>query len=246
MESELLAILATVSISLLSLLGLPLFSFRHFSFVMVSFAVGALLGDAIIHILPESLQRLDLVTNSWLVISGILLFFIIEKIIRWRHCHNPDCLPDETNTSHHVVSLSVIGDSVHNFIDGMVVTSAFLIDLRLGLVTSLAVVLHEIPQEIGDFGIYIHHGLTVSKALLVNFTSAAFALLGCFIVILFGSLTQISLYILPVTAGGFIYLAASDLIPELHRHQAPVSHSLIQVIGVLLGFGLMLLLLPLE
>jgi zinc and cadmium transporter len=173
----------------------------------------------------------------------MMLFFSVEKIVRWRHCHDPDC--DEDNDSH-IVSLSVVGDSVHNFIDGMIIAAAFLVNFRLGLTTTLAVIMHEIPQEIGHFGVFFHQGLSLKKSLTLNFVSALFALLGCVLVLLFKNIVDISQYILPLTAGGFIYLASSDLIPELHRHQPVIKHSLLQIFTVVLGFSLMALLLLVE
>lgn len=244
MNQAIYSLLATTIVSLISLVGLVFYRFRNFSFVLVSFAVGALLGDSFIHILPQSYQLLPPTTVSWLLIAGILIFFSIEKFIRWHHCHDPEC--QENNSDSHIVSLSLVGDTVHNFIDGMVIAASFLVDTKLGLVTTLAVVLHEIPQEIGDFGIYIHQGVKIKKALLINLFSSLSALVGCLLVIIIGLNLSIQNYLLPITAGGFIYLAASDLIPELHRHHPAPKNSLIQIISVLFGFSLMALLLFLE
>lgn len=243
MNQAIYSLLATTIVSLISLSGLALYRFRNFSFVLVSFAVGALLGDAFIHILPQSYSSLPPTTVSWLIIAGVLLFFSIEKFIRWHHCHDPDC--QEHDNRGHIVSLSLIGDSVHNFIDGMVIAGAFLVDTKLGLVTTLAVILHEIPQEIGDFGIYIHQGIKLKKALLINLFTSLSAFAGCLLVLGFRVL-NFSHYLLPITAGGFIYLAASDLIPELHRHHPALKNSLIQIISVLFGFSLMAFLLLVE
>lgn len=243
MNPVILSLLATIIVSSLSLLGLVLYRFRAFSFVLVSFAVGALLGDAFIHILPESYESLSSTTVAWLLILGILIFFTLEKIIRWRHCHEPDCC--DNSDSNHVVSLSLVGDSVHNFLDGMVIAGAFLADVKLGIVTTIAVILHEIPQELGDVGIYLHHHIPVKKIIIFNLLSSFFAILGALLVLGFG-VSGFSSYILPATAGGFIYLAASDLIPELHRHESNTAHSIIQIISVLFGFSLMALLLLVE
>lgn len=240
MNPIVLSLFATIIVSLISLVGLFLYRFRQYSFIMVSFAVGALLGDAFIHILPESYRQINSTTVAWLLITGMLIFFSVEKFMRWRHCHDPEC-------DDHIVSLSLVGDTVHNFIDGMIIAGSFLVNTHLGVVTTLAVILHEIPQEIGHFGIFFHHGLSLKKSLLFNLISAIFAILGCVFVLILGtSITDFSKYILPITAGGFIYLASSDLIPELHRHENLPSHSLAQIIGVILGFSLMALLLLVE
>jgi len=238
MESIFFSFIATIIVSLISLVGLFLYRFRQHSFVLVSFAVGALLGDAFIHILPESYAQSNSATVAWLLISGMLIFFSVEKFMRWRHCHEPEC-------DDHVVSISLVGDTVHNFIDGMIIAGSFLTSTHLGIVTTIAVILHEIPQEIGHFGIFFHHKVSLKKALILNLTSALFAVLGCFLVLVF-RIFEFSQYILPLTAGGFIYLASSDLIPELHRHETSPRHSLYQIIGVILGFSLMALLLLAE
>ena len=247
---------AVLIISLVSILGIfglitKLPSFSKFSLGLVGIAVGSLLGDAFIHVLPEANRQIhNSLVVSLLTILGMLLFFILEKVVRWRHCHDPDCLDAEDDHGHHsdhIVSISLVGEAFHNFIDGVIIASSFIISPGLGLATSLAVLLHEIPQEIGHFGIFIHQGLSLSKALSLNLISAGFAFLGVISIIIIGSsIGNFSAYVLPVTAGGFIYLASSDLIPELHRHEPNISSSLLQVLLVLLGVALMAGLLLLE
>lgn len=244
-------IISLISIVLLSAVIAKIPQFSRISLSLVGVAVGSLLGDAFIHVLPEANRRLhhDL-TVALLIILGMLLFFTLEKFVRWRHCHDPGCLDDEDNHgrhSRHIVSLSLVGESFHNFIDGVILASSFIISPALGWITSLAVLLHEIPQEIGHFGIFIHQGLTLSRALVLNLISASFAILGVIVTFLIGtSVANFSAYVLPVTAGGFIYLASSDLIPELHRHESNISSSLSQIVLVLLGVALMAGLLLLE
>jgi zinc and cadmium transporter len=211
---------------------------------LVSFAIGALLGDTFIHLLPESFKSLDSLLCSILTISGILLFFILEKVLRWRHCHEINC---HENKNHHLIVLNIFGDTAHNFIDGMLIAASFIVDFKLGYVTSLAVLLHEIPQEIGDFAILSHSGLSLKKSFFYNLISAGAAFIGAILVFVLGSqFSLLSLYLLPITAGGFIYLAASDLIPELHRHDAKLTHSLFQLLCIILGVFLMSALLFLE
>lgn len=212
---------------------------------LISIAVGCLLGDAFLHLLPESVENIsspNLV--GLLTILGIIAFFAIEKFVRWHHCHDPDC--QETNNA--VVPVSLVGESFHNFIDGVVIAGSFMVSRELGLATSLAVLLHEIPQEVGDFSIYTHHGLSLTRSLYLNLISASTSLLGVIVTIfLGGSIQNLSYYILPLTAGGFIYLAASDLIPELHshHHQQP-SSALVQILCLFLGVAIMYSLLLLE
>lgn len=234
---------AVAVISLVSIVGiyflmayLPRFS-RH-SLVLVSLAVGSLLGDAFIHILPEANSLLPQELVAMLTISGILLFFILEKIVRWRHCHSPDCA--DHSSSQATVTVSVVGDFFHNFIDGVLIASTFYVSFSLGLATTIAVLVHEIPQEIGDFSIYRHLGVSLSGSLLLNIFSGISAFIGVIFVAFIGSqIESFSGYILPVTAGGFIYLAASDLIPELHRHEPKISVSVVQLISVVIGVSLM-------
>ncbi len=244
--------LAVIIISLISIVAIyfliaHLPSFSRFNFHLVSIAVGSLLGDAFIHLLPEAN---DLITNSLLVsllvIFGMLLFFSLEKLIRWHHCHNPDYHQDDH--SEHIVPVSLVGEVFHNFIDGVVIASSFMVSPSVGIATSLAVLIHEIPQEIGDFGIYTHQGKSLFQALKLNLYSASSSLFGIIFTFLIGSsISNFSAYILPITAGGFIYLAASDLIPELHRHHSDNHRSSIsQIFLVILGVAIMSLLLLFE
>lgn len=242
--------LASVTlISLISILAIywlisrvPTFS--KFIMPLVSLAVGSLLGDAFIHLLPEASETIS--TPSvvpLLTILGIFIFFAIEKFVRWHHCHDPEC--DEVSST--IIPVSLVGETFHNFIDGVIIASSFMISNQVGIATSLAVLIHEIPQEIGDFGIYTHQGLSLLNALRLNLLSASSSLLGVILTILIGTkVADFSVYILPITAGGFIYLASADLIPELHGHNPQANSSLVQVFCLLLGVGLMYSLLWLE
>jgi zinc and cadmium transporter len=211
---------------------------------LVSLAVGSLLGDAFIHLLPEASE---MISGSNIVplltILGILIFFSIEKFVRWHHCHDPEC----TESGSTIVPVSLVGESIHNFIDGVIIASSFMISNKVGIATSLAVLIHEIPQEIGDFGIYTHQGLSLNKALRLNLLSATASIVGVLMTFLIGTgVSDFSAYILPITAGGFIYLASSDLIPELHDHHPQFTSSIIQILCLLVGVGLMYSLLLLE
>ena len=240
------SLLSTLVVSSISLIGLFLIfiksqKLQNFTLALVSFAVGALLGDAFIHLIPESFNSFPSgSTASVFILSGILLFFILEKILRWHHCHEVDCHQEEK----HIITLNLIGDSVHNYIDGALIAASFQISTFVGLTTTLAVILHEIPQEIGDFGIFIHHGVSIKKTVLYNFISALTSFLGVFAIFLFNY--DFSSYIIPLTAGGFIYLALTDLTPELHRHDPKISIALTQLISIILGISLMFCLLFLE
>lgn len=239
------SLIASLIISSISLIGLLFLSvkkefIKKITLFLVSFAVGALLGDAFIHLIPESFESNLSLSPSILILIGILLFFILEKFLLWHHCHEVDCHQDNK----HIITLNLVGDGVHNFIDGALIAASFNVSYLVGMTTTIAVVLHEIPQEIGDFGIMIHHGLSIPKAIFYNFLSALTSVLG--VVFIFLLNLDFSVYLVPVTAGGFIYLAVADLIPELHRHDTKISTSVIQLICILLGLTLMYSLLFLE
>lgn len=204
-------------------------------FFLIAFSTGALLGDAFFHLIPESMELMSPFSASLLIILGIMFFFILEKIMCWRHCH----IETSHNHPHPIGYMNFIGDSAHNIIDGAIIASSFLVSNTLGIATTIAVILHEIPQEIGDFGIMLYAGFKRAKALLFNFISALFAFLGALIILYF---KVKFIYLLPFAAGGFIYIAASDLIPELHK-QTKVIKTFIQIIGIVFGLLIMILLL---
>ncbi len=246
MSPFILSLLSTLIVSLLSLIGLSLVfinqkTIQKITLFLVSFAVGGLLGDAFIHLIPESFEFFpSKSTSSLLILFGIILFFILEKILRWHHCHEIDCHQEEK----HVITLNLIGDSVHNFIDGALIAASYQISTFVGLTTTLAVILHEIPQEIGDFGILIHHQVPLKKTVLYNFITSLTSFLGVFLISFLNY--DFSSYLIPITAGGFIYLALTDLTPELHRHDPKISITATQLICLLLGIGLMFCLFFLE
>ena len=206
---------------------------------LVSLSAGALLGDAFLHLLPEAVENMENSMAIWFgVLAGIILFFSLEKIIHWRHCHEPTC----ESHPHTLGVMNLVGDGLHNLIDGMIIAGSFLVDIRLGVITTIAVISHEIPQEIGDFGVLIHAGYKAKKALLFNFFSGLFSVLGALIVILIGVYSENFInFIIPITAGGFIYIASSDLIPELKKDTS-LNKTIKQLLGIFMGLALMLLL----
>jgi len=234
-------LISVIIISLISLIGVFSLSFeiekiKKVSLLLVSFAVGGLFGDAIIHLLPETFKEMGFgLLPSLLILSGILLFFVLERFLRWQHCHEIDC-PDHRKD---VANIILIGDAVHNMIDGMIIAASFLTNIPLGLATTIAVIFHEIPSEIGEFGVLIHSGFSAKKALLFNFLSGLTAILGAIIVLVLGpKINDFSLFLLPITAGGFLYIAGSDLLPELH-HDVKLSTSLWQMILIISGISIM-------
>jgi len=239
------SLISVIFVSLLSFVGVLFIAIKEeklkkILLFLVSFAAGGLLGDSFIHLLPEAVEEDGFsLSVSLAVLVGLLLFFVLEKFICWRHCH----IPTSKSHPHPVVFMNLIGDGFHNFIDGAVISASFLTTIPLGIATTLAVVLHEIPQEIGDFGVLLHGGLSKNKALIFNFASALAAVGGAILVLILGErIVGVSQLLIPFTAGGFIYIAGSDLIPELHK-ETNLAKSLIQMVGLILGIGIMLILL---
>jgi zinc and cadmium transporter len=233
----LVAILGSVTIvSFISFVGVVFIGLREdllrrITMGLVGFASGTLLGGAFFGLLPESLPENGPMTTSYGVVLGIVAFFSIEKFLHWRHCHEENC------EVHAFAYTSLVGDGVHNFIDGMLIAATYMLSFELGFVTTLAVVFHEIPQEIGDFGVLIYGGFSKKKALTYNFAIALTAILGA-VVTYFLALQGAYALLIPFAAGGFIYIAATDLMPELHK-KSHAGESIVQLISILVGLGLM-------
>ncbi len=253
MDSALLfALGSVVLVSLVSLVGIFTLSLnqkrlKQSLVFLVAFAAGALLGDALIHLLPEAVEELGFTLDvSLAVIAGVIVMFIVEKIIHWRHCHYPEeNVPGHTH-AHPFAIVNLVGDSVHNFLDGIIIGAAFIISVPVGLATTLAVIFHEIPQEIGDYAVLIHGGFEHKQALALNLITALTSVLGVALVFALGEMFQgISLWLVPFAAGNFIYIAGSDLIPELHK-EVEWKKSVVQLICFVLGIAVMVLLLGLE
>jgi zinc and cadmium transporter len=213
-----------------------------YSHFLAAFAAGTLLGTVFFDLLPEAIDEAENVSSKmgltvniffWTLL-GFLIFFLIERFIHWYHHHQHDYGEEAIKPT---IPLIITSDSVHNFIDGVVIASTFLVSIPLGIVTTLAVAAHEIPQEIGDFGILLHKGMRRKKIIIVNFLSALTALLGAIIAYLLGERIEASLPILlSITAGFFIYISASDLIPEIH-HENRKGFALAETSLIFLGVG---------
>lgn len=241
--------LASVLItSCISLVGVFAISIKYknlqkYIFIFVSLAVGSLLGDAFIHLIPEAFESSsNPIYTSVLIIFGIIIFFVLEKFFHWHH-HGED--KNEPHV-HPVGKLLLLSDGIHNAIDGLVIGASFIVSIPIGIATTIAVILHEIPQEIGDFMVLLHVGYQKKRALWLNFLSALSAVLGTIFAFVLGQSGEgFITWILPVTAGGFIYIAVADLIPELHKTKE-IKHSIPQIIVVILGVLMMLALLLVE
>ncbi len=245
---------SVILVSIVSLVGVLAVSLRReglgraLSF-LIPLAVGALLGDAFFHLIPEAFEETkNPAMVSFLLFSGVILFFFLEKFLRWHHHSvkelSPAAIGGEDNPKHlgHLILLS---DGFHNFIDGVIIGISYLVSIEVGIATTLAVVLHEIPQEIGDFGVLMYAGYTRATALFYNFLSALTAVAGAILVIILGSLPEGLIQgVVPFAAGIFIYIASSDLVPELHRNEKKIV--LPEITGIGIGALAMYLLLFLD
>lgn len=208
----------------------------HWVSALVSYAIGALLGAVFLDILPEAMQLSgNFVAVSATILLGILLFFTLEKLMIWRHCHHDHCEAHQHQPHERSGSMIMVGDTFHNFVDGVIIAAAFLTDIHLGIVTSLAIIAHEIPQEVGDFMILLHSGYSKTRALVLNLVSSVATLLG-------GVLAYFALQtmqhavptLLALAAASMIYVAVADLIPSLHK-RTQLRDTVEQVVLIALG-----------
>lgn len=205
---------------------------RRISIYLISFAAGALLGAAFLNLLPEVITREK---GSILVftLGGILIMFLVEKYLLWYHCHNREC------PVHSFTYMILIGDGIHNFIDGIIIGASFLIGIPLGIITTLAIAFHEIPQEIGDFGVLVHGGWEKRRVLLYNFLTALIAPLAAVLAYFSAPfLNKALVSLIAFAAGNFIYIAGSDLIPEIHK-EYKLDKAILQTIC--LGLGILII-----
>jgi len=237
-------LVSVIVVSLISLigvfsLGININKLKKILIYLISFSAGALLGDAFIHLFPEMVKTSGLtLASSLAILFGILLFFSLEKFVCWRHCH----MPITKTHVHSFAYMNLVGDSLHNFIDGLIIAASYLASIPIGMATTLAVILHEIPQEMGDFGVLIHGGFSRSKAIWANLLTGLVAVLGAIIALIFRDIQNIQQFLIPLAIGGFIYIAGSDLIPELHKENETKT-SIAQIFYFILGVLVMLALL---
>src|SRR3989339_306044 len=255
MTTLLWILLSTFLISLISFISVFTLAFskqglERIVLILVSLSAGGLLGGAFLHLIPEALEELSgtleadaSVTVFLYVIFGFCLFLIIEQFLHWHHDHHGEqCCKEERHlkSKKALSTLILVGDGVHNLLDGLVIAAAFVVSPATGIVTTLAVALHELPQEIGDFGVLVFSGLKRSKALFYNFLSGLTAVLGGFIGFMFAEQSEsVAVYLLPIAAGGFIYLAASDLIPEIKHSESSIRmflHVFVLIVGIALMY----------
>lgn len=226
MDAFVYILIATFLISAGALVGiftlvLQVDKLNKFLLLLVSLSAGALMGGAFLHLLPEASEELEGASIYGTVLLSFIAFFFVEKLFHWRHCHKGAC------NVHTFGYMNLCGDAIHNFIDGLILAAAFVADTKLGIVTTLAIALHEIPQEIGDFGVLMYAGFKRKKALIANFLVALTVVLGGIAGYFLSFMDQFLVYLLPFAAGGFIYIAASDLMPEIRKEQSLKNHWLL-------------------
>jgi zinc and cadmium transporter len=209
---------STFLISLVAFIGMFTFFLKEKSHkwilsILVALSAGVLMGGAFLHLLPEIIEKTTRIDIFIWLLGGFTAFFLIEKVLYWHHCH-------KVRHVHTLGYMNLIGDSIHNFADGLIIAASFITDLNLGVVTTFAIALHEIPQEIGDYGVLLYSGLKKTKALMLNFLVALTVVLGGLVGYFISAyVKQFTIFLLPLAAGGFIYIASSDLIPELRKEE---------------------------
>jgi zinc and cadmium transporter len=243
-----LGIVSVVAVSAISLVGILTLwlsdnKLKKIFVYMVSFAAGGLFGDAFLHLIPEAAEVGLGITASFLIIFGILSSFAVERFLQWRHCH----IPTSHDHPHSFAYMNLFGDGVHNLIDGLIIGASYIASIPLGITTTVAVVFHEIPQELGDFSVLVYGGFTKRKALTFNFLTALTAIVGAIVAFVVGStITGFVPLLIPFAAGNFIYIAGSDLIPELRKDAPEPKKAVLQIFSLVLGVMPMLLLLLIE
>lgn len=244
MNIQFYILFSTLIISLISFVGVLIFFLKErllnkILLILVSFSAGSLIGAAFLHLIPESVSNAPDNSNIYIyIILGFITFFIMEQFIHW---HGHPCESCHDNKIKPFSYLVLIGDGIHNFIDGLIIAASFVVSLPAGIITTLVVAFHEIPQEIGDFGVLLYGGIKKTKALILNFLSAVTVIIGGWVGFLISEVVQDSIiFLLPFAAGGFIYIAASDLIPEI-KHRQNLPKSIIHFIVFLVGIMLMIL-----
>lgn len=242
MSSELLSvIMATLIISSGSFIGVVAIGLNQqflskILLSLVSLSAGTMLAAAMLHLLPESIDNLGSVLPLQLALASFIAFFLLERFLHWRHCHDKDHLEKHT-----MGTMNLLADGIHNFLDGVLIAASFASGAGLGLVATLAIAMHEIPQEIGDFGVLLHSGFSKKRALLYNVLVSLTAILGGILGYLAShAMVSFAHLLVPVAAGGFIYISATDLIPEL-KGETNTKRTLAMVATFLLGVLIMYL-----
>lgn len=250
MDIWIYSIISVVIVSIISLVGIIFLSvnpvrLQKIIFILISLAIGGLIGDCFFHLLPETYATIKNTAKiSFLIILGIFSFFTIEKFLLWKYVFQKQ--DHSENKIKPLGFISLVADSVHNLFDGILIGSSYLVSFKVGIATTVAIILHEIPHEIGNFGILVHSGFSIKKALLLNFLTACIAILGTVCALFYGErFIGFADLVLPFAGGGFIYLACSDLIPELKKYNS-LRDSFLQLLVIFSGLSLLYLFTFLE
>lgn len=243
MPTELLTIItATLIVSSGSLIGVFLISIKpailnKILLPLVSLSAGTMLGAAFLHQLPESIELLGDHLPFNIALASFVTFFLLERFLHWRHCHDEQHL-----TKHTIGTMNLIADGVHNFLDGLLIAASFATGEALGVVAVLAIALHEIPQELGDFGVLLHSGFTRTKAIIANVAVSLTAVVGGVLGFYLSTSSSVfASYLIPVAAGGFIYIAAADLVPELKGSRSTrkiIATIIMFMVGIFLMYAM--------
>lgn len=240
-------LVSVILVSLVALVGLFFLGKRkidHLLLTLVSLSAGTLFGGALLHLLPDAVERSGFTPLvSLLALAGVLVFFFLERIIHMHQCSLPGMnLHAGHHHTHRLGIMSLAGDGIHNFIDGLVIAGSYLVSIPAGIATTIAVIVHELPQEIADFGVLLYSGMSKSKAIFFNFLSALTALVGAVVGLVIGSRSELFIQLLlPFAAGGFLYIAGANLIPELHKGcnwKESLNHFSVMIFGMLLMLAL--------
>ena len=238
-------LVSVILVSLVSLVGLLFLGKKkidHLLLILVSLSAGTLFGGAFLHLLPEAVGTSGFtIITSLLVLAGILVFFFLERIIHMHQCQLPGA-GIHAHHHHHLGIMSLAGDGIHNFIDGLIIAGSYLVSIPTGIATTIAVIVHELPQEIADFGVLLYSGMSRPKAIFFNFLSALVAVVGAIVGLVLAVHSELFItMLLPFAAGGFLYIAGSNLVPELHKGcdwKDSLIHFSVMIVGILLMLGL--------
>lgn len=235
-------LLSVVVVSLISVIfAMPFFFKKEINpkilLFLLSMSVGVLLATVFMDFLPEAVSHKYTLGLAIYLLLGFLVMFVLEKFVHFHHkkkCVHGKC----HGHAYHIAPVNLIGDAIHNFIDGLVIAGAFAVNVTLGITATISIIFHEIPQEIADFGVLLYSGLSKKKALLFNFLSAASAIIGTLVgIFLLSKVVGFNEFIIPFAAGNFLYIAASNLVPQLHRH-CKIKDTLLHIFAIVLGIAI--------
>ncbi|MBS3110230.1 ZIP family metal transporter [Candidatus Woesearchaeota archaeon] len=208
---------------------------------LLSISIGVLLSTVVLDFLPEIVEHGYSTTSALYILSGFLLMFLLEKFVHWHHSLKNEQFEGKHSHAYSLAPINLIGDGIHNFIDGMVIAGSYFVSTTVGIAATVSIIFHEIPQEIGDFGVLLYSGMSKKKAVVFNLLSAAAAILGAILgIFIIGTMARFEYFIISFAAGNFIYIAAANLVPQLHR-RCELWETLEHIFAICLGVAVTLL-----